>query len=384
MRFYEFKQNIKTPLTEGARIDHAEDLIFWQGAAGAARAVESLKSLEQGGHKNVTVKWDGSPAIIFGRNADGEFTLTDKSGFGAKGYDGRVTSAKGLQQMLMNRPGFSNPDPKKAADFKKFIGNMSNIFDVYEKAIPKDMVGYFKGDLLYYQRPPLVDGHYEFKPQIVKYSVDAKSDLGQRIAKSTTGVVVHRMIDEQGNESALPENITDRFEGDQVLVFPSITVEKAPQVTDSNVEALQQKISRNAAAIDKVLNTETLTGLKLKGLKDILYRYTNHKVDSGFENVGSDFLQWLGTAKLSDAMRDRLVNYIGENKQGFDAIWEIVNDIADLKNKIISQLDKQDTNVKQSINNQQGGEGYVLAHPEGDIKLVNRAGFTAANRAVVR
>lgn len=286
--------------------------------------------------------------------------------------------------MLMNRPGFSNPDPKKAADFKKFIGNMSNIFDDYEKAIPKDMVGYFKGDLLYYQRPPLVDGHYEFQPQLVKYSVDAKSDLGQRIAKSTTGVVVHRMMDEQGNESALPENITDRFEGDQVLVFPSITVEKAPQVVDSNVEEIQQKISRNAAAIDKVLNTETLTKLKLKGLKDILYRYTNHKVDSGFTDVGADFMQWLGTAKLSDAMRDRLVNYIGENKQGFDAIWEIVNDIKDLKNKIISQLDKQDTNVKQSINNQQGGEGYVLAHPEGDIKLVNRAGFTAANRAVIR
>ena len=26
MRFYEFKQNIKTPLTEGARIDHAGHL----------------------------------------------------------------------------------------------------------------------------------------------------------------------------------------------------------------------------------------------------------------------------------------------------------------------------------------------------------------------
>ena len=31
-----------------------------------------------------------------------------------------------------------------------------------------------------------------------------------------------------------------------------------------------------------------------------------------------------------------------------------------------------------------GGEGYVLAHPTGDIKFVNRAGFSAANRAVQR
>ena len=31
-----------------------------------------------------------------------------------------------------------------------------------------------------------------------------------------------------------------------------------------------------------------------------------------------------------------------------------------------------------------GGEGFVLAHPEGAIKLVDRAGFTAANRAIER
>ena len=29
-----------------ARIQHAEDLVFFQGSAGAARAIESLKSLE--------------------------------------------------------------------------------------------------------------------------------------------------------------------------------------------------------------------------------------------------------------------------------------------------------------------------------------------------
>ena len=32
----------------------------------------------------------------------------------------------------------------------------------------------------------------------------------------------------------------------------------------------------------------------------------------------------------------------------------------------------------------QGGEGYVLAHPEGDIKLVSREYFSKANRSVER
>ena len=82
MRYSEFKLvESKVHLKEGARIDHAEDIIFWEGSKGAIRALESLKQMEQGGHTNVTVKWDGSPALVFGRNENGEFILTDKSGF---------------------------------------------------------------------------------------------------------------------------------------------------------------------------------------------------------------------------------------------------------------------------------------------------------------
>ena len=94
MRYSDFKlvehnQHNTTILVEGARIDHAEDIVFWEGSRGAMRAVEALKNLEGDSHRDVTLKWDGSPAIIFGRNENGEFILTDKSGFTAKGYDGR-------------------------------------------------------------------------------------------------------------------------------------------------------------------------------------------------------------------------------------------------------------------------------------------------------
>ena len=65
MRFFEFKQIIKEA---EARIQHAEDFIIFQGSRGAVHAVENLKQLEQGGHSETTIKWDGSPAIIFGRN----------------------------------------------------------------------------------------------------------------------------------------------------------------------------------------------------------------------------------------------------------------------------------------------------------------------------
>ena len=74
-------------LNENARIQHLEDLILGQdgqaGSAGAKKAIATLHQIEQQPN-SVTIKWDGSPAVIFGRNEKGEFVLTDKSGFGAK------------------------------------------------------------------------------------------------------------------------------------------------------------------------------------------------------------------------------------------------------------------------------------------------------------
>ena len=46
------------------------------------------------------------------------------------------------------------------------------------------------------------------------------------------------------------------------------------------------------------------------------------------------------------------------------------------KNKIIKTLDSQPADIEASTNGERGGEGYVVGS---DVKLVNRAGFTAAN-----
>ena len=88
-------------------------------------------------------------------------------------------------------------------------------------------VGYFKGDLLYYNTPPVEDNKFVFKPNIVTYRVDTNSPIGQRISQSKTGVVIHRLVDEEGNESPLPNNVSDMFVGNEVFVVPPVTVERA-------------------------------------------------------------------------------------------------------------------------------------------------------------
>ena len=84
---------------------------------------------------------------------------------------------------------------------------MASTCPMFDNALPKDFRGYYKGDLLYFSTPPIQDGKYVFTPQIVTYSVDVNSDMGKRIGESRTGVVIHRMMDEQGQECITARNI---------------------------------------------------------------------------------------------------------------------------------------------------------------------------------
>ena len=370
-------------LTEGARIQHAEDILFWEGSAGAQRVINSLEQMSKEGHKDVTVKWDGSPAVIFGRDEAGNFILTDKSGFTAKGYDGRSKSAEELEAMLKARKGASNPDPVKRNNYLQFVGNMTDIFPLYERAVPQDYRGFFKGDMLYFTTPELQDGQYVFKPQLVQYSVDANSELGKKIGASKTGVVIHRQVDPDGTEQPLRD--PDIFQGTDVLVVPPVTAEKPVKVDTRGIDLLKRTVSKYGAQIDDLLNPAELAARQLKNLPDILYSYCNSKVDTDFSNLGADFMQWLETSKLTQRKRDNLTAYLQEHQAGFQAVWVMYNAIVKIKDDIVNKFDSQGMAVKQSIpGHGEGGEGYVLAHPEGDIKLVPREFFSKANRAVQR
>jgi len=112
MRLVEFKEvDKKNVALKESRIQHAEDLIFWEGSRGAIRAIEQLQSLSKS-TQSLTIKWDGSPAVVFGRNPNGEFIFTDKSGFVAKGYDGRATNSADLKSAIVGRG--KDPTKKKA------------------------------------------------------------------------------------------------------------------------------------------------------------------------------------------------------------------------------------------------------------------------------
>jgi Family of unknown function (DUF6267)/Cytidylyltransferase-like len=369
-------------VSEGPRIQHAEDLIFWEGSDGAIRALDALASLAtEQGQKSTSLKWDGSPAVIFGRDENGDFVFTDKSGFTAKGYDGKAKSPEELENIFVNVRKVSK-GKEVTPDYMNFINNLKNAFTIFEKATPLQQRGYFFGDLLYVQTPQVIDGNYNFKPNIVNYRIDAKSDIGKRIGKSKVGVVVHGQIDFEGNKSGVKDYSI--FQGNDLLVVPPVLPKQPVKIDTKQINTVKNKIASNASKIDDLLNKETLRSLKISNLADLFYTYTNSKVDTGLQGLGSDFESWLTTSKVSDNAKQNVLNYIKQNKDGFNALWDAVVNIMSVKNNIIRQLDSQDAPVKSSIGSMEGGEGYVIADPAGYIKLVDREGFTKANRSVQR
>lgn len=378
MRAYEF---ITEAVTD-ARIQHAEDIIFWEGSKGANRVIDALRKLEQGGHKDVTIKWDGSPAIIFGRDSNGDFILTDKGGFVAKGYDGKAKSGDAVAQMIMNRPAAQVPEKREG--MKQLAASMKGAYEAFEKAMPENFRGFYKGDMLYFTKPGASADSYVFTPNIVTYTVKKDSNIGKRIANSTYGIVIHQYMDDEGKERKVTQQDMSTMQGNEVLVIPPVVTQTPPKIDDTKLKQLENVVSSNASDIDKLIDINTLTQLQMKDLSKIFYAYINSKVDTSMDNLGGDFAQWMERSKVSAKKQQRIMQHIEQNKKGYDAMWRIVRGIQIVKDDIINQFEKQDADVKANIGKGEGGEGYVLSDPRGDVKLVGREYFTKANRAVQR
>ena len=371
MKFRELITENNKPIMEKAeaRIQHLEDMVLFSGSAGARKALDTLKNI-QTNPKAITVKWDGSPAVIFGRDERGDFILTDKSGFGAKGYDGKVKSTKALQNMLLGR-GKEAPDENR----KAFAANMANSWSVFESAVPKDFRGFMWGDLLYYDTPKVEDGDFVFKPNLVVYRVKTDSDIGKRIARSKAGVVIHMYLDLEGNKTRADASALN--EG-ALLVMPPVTAQQPPVVDKNVFSKAESLLNKSGNSIDKLLDDNTLRALKITDLKNILYSYVNHKVKTrSLDNLANEFVDWLTGSKVSGVKQERIREHIGSDPVAFQNLFALVTSIMEAKNDVIKQLDSQDADVEAYTDGERGGEGYVIG--TGDAKLVNRSGFSAAN-----
>ena len=374
------------------RIQHAEDLIFFEGGAGALRALRALQKMDDPeGRPETSVKWDGSPAVIFGRDVDGNFIFTDKSGFGVKSYKGKVGSEEEMEQMYRSRAARAakkmgmTPDEVFEKRYSKISPLMQKAFRLAEKSVDPDHRGYFFGEVLYFDKPEIEDGKFVFKPNMVKYKVDKDSEMGKKIDKSDVGIVLHLKKDVETLENQ-PLNFDGMSPDPDILFFGKTFIEKPVAVNDDEIEAIINLVEQNMSKLDEFFNAGRLKKLGISDLPNLFYGYLNSKVDTGLESLGEDFNDWLvSKGSVSDGKKLNVKNYISENLQTYTLIWDVVTRIMQIKDGIIGSIDTQGgLPFSQSLGGEEVGEGYVLSDDGKLIKLVDRSKFTRANRAAVR
>lgn len=370
-------------LTEAkARIDHPEDLVFDEGSAGAKRAIAGLMSAVSEPHR-FKVKWDGSPALIFGRDADG-FTLTDKAGLSSKKPGGLPRSASELKTMLfMRKP----DDPGREA----YANQIAGLWPLLQGIVPSGFAGYLQGDLLWSKRPPVVDGHYVFKPNKITYTIPVDSALGALISRSQAGIAIHSIYHDK--DQLEPDPIGDI---DELGLKPSTALVVLADDVGTPVmrplpkgmqDKLETLVSRTAKDVDTLLDKSSLSQLGITDLPALMKRYVNQRAyagQRGLDDAADGFIEWVSSPSsgLTDRKRKNVLDWIAKNPRGYRSTWSIASAITSLKDKIKPQID---THVSGTVGTEYKGlpghEGYVYDTKHGKFKMVDRPHFMQKEQA---
>jgi len=176
-------QGLKQFLTEdkNTHLEHLEDEIINNGSDGAKTSINFLKSIKkmlQGGKggSNVSVKWDGAPAIFAGTNPEnGKFFVGTKSIFNATPKINYTVSD------ISRNHGGALAD--KLAVALKYLPSLG-------------IKGVLQGDLLFTddKKSAVVDGEKSivFTPNTITYAVPTTSaDMYSKIKAAKIGIIFH-------------------------------------------------------------------------------------------------------------------------------------------------------------------------------------------------
>jgi hypothetical protein len=179
----------------GGHLDHVEDLLIKHGKEGLDLSLDFLDNVHkylkgEPSAANISVKHDGAPAMVFGRlpvkNSDkagfvpGQFFVATKSAFN-KQTQKFITSPEDVQTHFGDRPDLA--------------AKMLSALEHLPKVTP--MRGIYQGDFMHTPDMIKQEGDEEngyalsVNPQLINYSVPADSKIGQKMAQSQFGIVVH-------------------------------------------------------------------------------------------------------------------------------------------------------------------------------------------------
>jgi len=392
-------------------LEHLEDEILNYGVEGGRAAINFLRSLRDmlaGNARssiNMTVKWDGAPAIFAGIDpSDGKFFVAKKSVF--------------------------NVNPKLYKSVKEIdddlSGTLNSKFKValseFSKLGIKDVL---QGDLMFTDdvETSKIDGvsYFTFQPNTIVYAVPVDSDMGNQIKRAKIGIVWHTTYtgkELQSMKASFGANISGLKKSSSIWMDDATykDVSGRATMTDKETQKVTASLSNtgstfkkiNAVQLKKFLNlqdsmTGAIAGASLK-------TYNNSKVRAGevIKNPkahAKEYEKWVEMSiqkqidkVKSDKGKDKYTSmqkeYVREVSKHTNNLVQIItfqNYLVDAKSQIVNKLNSvkglTDTFIKTA-------NGFKVTNPEGyvaidrvsggAVKLVDRMEFSFNNFTAVK
>jgi len=391
-------------------LEHIEDEILNYGITGGRASInfiQSLRDMFAGASRssiNMTVKWDGAPAVFAGVDPeDGKFFVGKKSVF--------------------------NVEPqlyKTDADVDKYTsGDLNKKLKVALSEFSKlGIKGVLQGDLMFTDdvSTDTIDGkkYYTFQPNTIVYAADVDSDLGKQISKAKIGVVWHTTYtgkELQDMKASFGVNISSLKNVNSVWMDDATfkDVSGSATFTEKETEAITAELSTagrtfrkiNSSMLTKFLNLQdSFTGAMVSaGIKT----YNNISVRQGkpinnprahakgyVKHVGDKYADKVKDSK-SKAGKDKYKNlqkeYTREVNKHVKNLTEIItfqNAIVKAKMLIVRKLNS----IKSIGTFIKTSNGFKVSNPEGyvaidrvsgnAVKLVDRMEFSFNNFTAIK
>ena len=381
-------------------MEHLEDEVLNGGVAGTRAAINFLQGLRDmlagssDSSVNVTVKWDGAPAVFAGINPEnGKFFV------GTKGVFAKNAKINYTDSDISSNHAGGLVDKLKVA-LKEL--SKAGITDVLQG----DMM-YTKDDL----KTETIDGepYITFQPNTIVYAIPVKSKLAAKIKSSNMGIVWHTTY-----SGDTMEGMTASFGVSSGAFRESSTIWQADaSFQDHSGSATMTKketgdvsaILSQAGRLFKQLDS-TLLGMIAKDPQtgELVKAYTNKMVSQGqkISNVRNHTAGLIAfvydklkaeinkvkredTKKSKKAVMDKYVDFLRTNSGEFVKIFAMQNLLIDAKLLIIRKLEK----VKSIKTLMKTSTGFRVTAPEGfvaidklkggAVKLVDRMEFSMQN-----
>ena len=392
-------------------LEHIEDEIVNYGVDGGRAAINFLQSLrdmlagESRSSVNMTVKWDGAPAIFAGIDpSDGKFFVAKKSVFNIN-------------------PKLYKTNAEIDADLSGALNSKFKIaLAEFSKLGIKDVL---QGDLMFTDdvESETIEGtkYYTFQPNTIVYAVPVDSDLGKVINKAKIGVVWHTTY--KGKEL---QDMKASFGAD----IKGLSKPTSVWMDDATYKDVSGRATFNQKETDKITATLSKVGSTFQKINAPMLRrfltlqdsltgalvgaslktYNNSKVRAGEiisnpKGHATGYVKWVEMSiqkQIDKAKSDKgkekytklqkeYVRDFSKHTRNLEQVIRFQNLLVDAKMQIVKKLNSvkglTDTFVKTA-------NGFKVTNPEGyvaidrvsggAVKLVDRMEFSFNNFTAIK